>query len=203
MNEFLNSVPMEYYSIFIFASAFMENVFPPYPGDSVIVFSGYLLASEKIGLVSLITAVMAGNLISAIIMYYFGVELISFVRKKIKMKFIQEILDLKHLTRTHDWFNKYGIMAVIFSRFSAGIRFFISIVAGMVKMNLILFISAFSIATAIWNMLLLYGGYTLGQNWEQLLGYIRLYSGLIAVIFVLVGLLYLLKSKFKRKSEII
>ena len=194
---------MEYYSIFIFASAFMENIFPPYPGDSVIVFSGYLFASERIGLVPLITAVMAGNLISAIIMYYFGVELISFVRKKIQMKFIQEILDLKHLTRTHDWFNKYGIMAVIFSRFSAGIRFFISIVAGMVKMNLILFISAFSIATAIWNMLLVYGGYTLGQNWEQLLGYIRLYSGLIAVIFILVGLLYLLKSKYKSKSEII
>jgi len=182
--ELFNSIPPQFYEIFLFFSVFIENVFPPYPGDSVVVFSGYLLQNGSIGLVQTAVIILVGNLASAALMYFFGHEVIKFLLKHIKSDALKEVFSEDHMHRTHDWFNRYGIFAVIFSRFSAGIRFFIAIVAGMVEMHIALFLVAFTLATIIWNVLLVSGGYYLGNNWEELMSYVRLYSGFVALVIV-------------------
>jgi len=186
-SELFNSIPPQFYEIFLFVSVFIENIFPPYPGDSVVVFSGYLLQLGKISLVPLILIILIGNLASAALMYFFGHEVIKFFLTHIKSDTLKEIFSDDHMHRTHDWFNRYGLFTVIFSRFSAGIRFFVAIVAGMVEMHFVLFIGAFTIATILWNVLLVSGGYYLGNNWEELLSYVQLYSGFVALAVALVA----------------
>lgn len=206
--EFFQSVPPQFYEIFLFFSVFIENIFPPYPGDSVVVFSGYLLQTGTIELLPMVLIILVGNLSSAALMYFFGHEVIKFFLKHIKSQALKEVFSEDHMHRTHDWFNRYGIFTVIFSRFSAGIRFFIAIVAGMVEMHIALFLTAFTIATILWNVLLVSGGYYLGSNWEELLSYVRIYSGVVAFVVIAVALGFMFyvthyadKKKTPKKRE--
>ncbi len=199
--DFFTAVPPEFYWVFLLVSVFIENIFPPYPGDSVVVFSGYLAHSGHLSFLSIAVAVILGNLSSAALMYYFGIHIMEFFLGHLRSKTLKEVFSPDHLTKTHDWFNRYGLVAVVFSRFSAGIRFFVAIVAGMVKMHIALFLSAFLVATLLWNSLLVGGGYVLGQNWEELLTYIRIYSGFIALGLFLAVLLLLVRYTRKNKSN--
>lgn len=199
--DFFTSIPPELSWVFLLASVFIENIFPPYPGDSIVVFSGYLAHSGHLSFLSIGVAITVGNLTSAALMYYFGERVMEFFLARIKSPTLKEVFSTDHLVKTHDWFNKYGLAAVVFSRFSAGIRFFVAIVAGMVRMHIALFLAAFFIATLIWNTVLVGGGYLLGKNWEEMLIYIRIYSGFIALGLFLAALLFLLKFAKKNRNK--
>jgi membrane protein DedA with SNARE-associated domain len=123
----------------------------------------------------------------------------DFFSARINSPTLKNLFSTGNLEKTHAWFNKHGLLAVLFSRFSAGIRFFVAIVAGMVRMNIVLFISAFTIATVLWNTILISGGYLLGQSWEEMLHYIRIYSGFVAVVMFL-GIIIFLYSYLKKNK---
>jgi membrane protein DedA with SNARE-associated domain len=198
-SDFISQIPHEWYWLFLFVSVIIENIFPPYPGDTVVVFAGYIAGAGYLKFSHLVIAIITGNLLSAAMMYYFGLEVIDFMAKRIKNENLKKVFSREGLESTHKWFEKYGFWAVVFSRFSAGIRFFVAIIAGMIRMHITLFLFAFFIATILWNSILVYGGYVLGKNWSQLLGYIELYSGLVAVVIVIAllffGIRYYLKNK--------
>ena len=179
----------------------MENIFPPYPGDSVIVLGGYLLGAGKMSFLSLTTSVYAGNLAGAGVMYYFGEHVLDFFRKRFRNKWTQEILDPESLKKTENWFKKWGVIAVIFSRFSAGIRFFVAIVAGMFRMNILVFLLCFSLATFLWNSLLIYGGYVLGENWRKVIDYMQLYNTVIIGLIVIAVAIWFFYRRRKKKQE--
>ena len=202
--EILNSIPQELYWFFIFLSSFTENIFPPYPGDTVTVFGAYLFAIDRISLWGLGLSVYFGSLSSAILMYYSGDLILNFFSKRKKLKFLQKITSSENLKKAEVWFEKYGSLAVIFSRLSAGIRFFISIIAGITKMNIILFIVTFSFATFLWNSFLIYSGYLLKNNWEQIIEYLKIYNSLIVgiILVVLVITFYIKSKKRKQKSKL-
>jgi len=199
--EFLSKIPHELYGAFLLVSVFIENIFPPYPGDTVVVFAGYIAGTGHLSLVTVAIAIAVGNLASAALMYYFGLQVIDFIVGRLKNEKLRQVFSRQSLEKTHEWFTRYGFWAVVFSRFSAGIRFFVAIIAGMVKMHISVFLFAFLMATMIWNSILVYGGYTLGQNWNTLLNYIRFYSGIIAAVIamalVIFGIRYYLKTRKK------
>ena len=200
---FLKMVPAEAYWLFVFFSTFVENVFPPYPGDTVVVFGGYLSGAGMMGLAELFVAVYMGNILSASLMYYAGEKVLDFFRRYINFQWAQDFLARDNLMKAHDWFKKYGFYAVLFSRFSAGIRFFVAIVAGMVRMPFWLFLIAFILATTIWNGILVYGGYLLGDNWDLVLEYLRIYNITVGVIIALgiVGVVIFRYMKYRQQKK--
>jgi len=196
--SFISDIPEGLMWLLLLFSTFIENIFPPYPGDSVVVFSGYLISKGVIGPVTVALIVLVGNLGSAGLMYFFGYEIMQFILHHLGTKAMRKEFSAERLEKTHQWFERYGIWAVVFSRFSAGIRFFVAIVAGMVKMEIKLFFLAFTFATLIWNTLLIYGGYTLGENWESIMGIVQLYSGSLAVVILVALALWYFIKKFKK-----
>lgn len=186
-------MPEELYWAFLLLSTMIENVFPPFPGDVGVVFGGYLAGSGRIELMPVIITVMTGNIFSAFFMYFMGTKVLHFFRRVFrKSEKIADFLDPENLKKAHDWFRKWGVLAVVFSRFSPGIRFFVAVVAGMVRMNLFVFGSAFFTATVLWNSILIYGGWFLGDNWEQVMHYIRVYNMIVAVIIGMIVVLWLI-----------
>lgn len=191
--------------IFFFFSNLLENVFPPWPGDTVTVFGGFFVAQTEtgnpsgFGMWGLTTSTLLGNLAGAFIMYKFGHRFLNFIRNK-NFPFKDELYSEEKIESTFDWFRRNSILVVIISRFSAGIRFFVSIVAGMVHMNLFLFTFLFTIAVFLWCGLLIYGGYSVGQNWEIILDYLAVYNRIIMILFIL-GILIFAFVKFRKKKD--
>jgi membrane protein DedA with SNARE-associated domain len=86
----------------------------------------------------------------------------------------------------------------LISRFSAGIRFFVSIIAGISRMNLILFTITFSIGVLVWNSILIGGGYALGENWERILDWLRVYNIIVVAVLSLLVILFVIWRIRKR-----
>ncbi|TGL62757.1 DedA family protein [Leptospira ognonensis] len=199
--EFLTSLPGIYLLCFFGFSNFLENVFPPWPGDTFTVFSGFLASSPQtdIALWQLILATLVGNWAGALLMFYFGKKVIHFLRHS-QSTWIRNHYQEESFEKTIGGFRKYSGLLIIVSRFSAGIRFFVAIVAGISKMNPFSFLFYYSIAITIWCGLLISAGFKLGKNWEQINVMLAAYNQIITIFLCLVavclGIYY-----FYRKRE--
>lgn len=199
LNRILELPPLVLWGFFCFSN-FLENVFPPWPGDTVTVFSGFISSSQDspISFFSVVLATYVGNLLGALTMYYFGERFLLFL-KQTKIPFLSALYHEENLRKTLVWFRKFEIIVVLVSRFSAGIRFFVSIVAGMSKMNIIKFVVLYSIAISLWCGILLFAGSFVGSNWNQIIVILSYYNQTIGIILLLI-FIYLLYQTFKKRN---
>ncbi len=194
---------------FLCVSSAIENIFPPWPGDVPIVFAGFLAAHDVVSLPAAFLASLLGNILSGLFMYYAGTYVLYIVYR-IRMRvrrpafvrtWLGETFSRKQMERTREWFARWGAGLVVISRFLAGIRIFVVVVAGITRMNLLLFLLAFTAGVSIWNVLLLGGGYALGENWELILGWIKVYSTVVISLLSVSVIAYLLWRRSRRASS--
>jgi membrane protein DedA with SNARE-associated domain len=190
--QWIESMPSWVMFAFFFFSAFMENVFPPYPGDTILAFSGFLAARGVMSLPIVFFAGFAGSVAGAFVMYMLGHRALELARRMERSvsrpawlkNSLHEAVSQESIEKTGLWFNRYGLYFVIVSRFSAGLRFFVSIVAGISRVSLPLYMLCFALGVVLWNGLLTAGGYTLGRNWELVLVYLKLYNTVFIIVAV-------------------
>ncbi|MCB1309321.1 MAG: DedA family protein [Leptospiraceae bacterium] len=197
---------------FLLVSSVIENLFPPWPGDTISVFGGFLAAQNTVTLPLCFLSILIGNMLGAYTMYFAGESVLDLARRvnaKITRpiflsKWMSEITSEEHMDRARSWFARWGLWFVLLSRFSAGIRFFVSIIAGISRMNFVLFSVAFALGVLIWNVLLLGGGYALGDNWRLIVEAVRVYSGVLSAIIGLLVIFYVIwrirKARRQRAS---
>lgn len=186
---------------FFFFSNFAENIFPPWPGDTVTAFGGFFIAGNvhsSFGWTALVTSTLLGNLAGGFFMFIFGKKMIHWIQNH-EFRFKKYIYSEEEWKKTLSWFEKYSAFVILFSRFSAGIRFFVSIVAGMVSVKWYEFLVYFSIAVFLWCGLLIGGGYYLGKNWENVIEILGLYNRIVIVVIVLVLSVFLLYKRSRRE----
>ena len=202
INFNIDVIPVYYLWIFICISQYLENVFPPYPGDSVLIFTGVLLGLGKISLFSCLTSLYIGNIAGALTMYYFGPRIVDFLVKVFNKSFTKEFKSDQFINKVHNWFEKYGVATIIFSRFTATFRFFVAIVAGIAKINIFLFIATYTIGSILWISILVGTGYFLGNNKELIFYYLKLYNIAIFIIAILFfGIYTFIKYKKKKVNQ--
>lgn len=165
----------------LFVVCFIENVFPPFPGDSFIVASGILISLGRLDLLASCVFIAAGGLASVMLMYYmgrrFGREF--FMRKNFKYFPADDIV------RFENGLNKWGAFLIIFSRFVVGFRSAIAVGAGMGRYApLSMFIYSL-VSYILFGGLLLYLGYALAENFDRMAHLWRTYN-LAAWVVVLI-----------------
>jgi len=166
----------------------LESACIPIPSEIVMPFAGYLASQGTFDLVSLTIAGTIGNLIGSIAAYWVGLKAgRTFVLKYGRYVLLRK----KHLDMAESWFAKHGEATTLFSRMLPVIRTFISLPAGMAKMNFKKFVLFTTIGSIPWNFALAFIGFQLGQNWEEIKGLfwildIAVVVGVIAVVLILV-----------------
>lgn len=180
----------------VFLSALIENLFPPYPGDAVIVFAGFVSAGGESSSALCLLFALAGNLLGGAMMFWGGGRVLDLAhrvnawvgRPRWLHNLLENLSSAQRMEKAKASLDRFGLWLVLVSRFLAGVRYFVSIVAGLGGMNPVAFFLSFAAGVLIWNALLLYAGWQLGAAWRLALEWIRLYS--VAVFSVLgVGLL--------------
>jgi len=159
--EFFNNYGAWIFGL-LFLIIFCETglvVTPFLPGDSMLFAVGALAASSTLNVhalaLTLFTAAVLGNTVNYTIGRLFGTKLFSNPDSRL---FRRDYLD-----RTHAFYAKHGGKTIIITRFVPIIRTFAPFVAGMGSMNYARFF-LFNIAgAALWVILLVYGGYLLGN----------------------------------------
>ena len=167
---------------FIFLFAFIENLFPPSPSDTLIVFAGALAAMEKGNFFLTLLSATAGSLLGFMTMFAIGRWFGNSIVEKKKIPFIS----LESVHRIEAWFGKYGYWLIVANRFLTGTRAVISFVAGMSNLAFGRTIALSAVSALVWNAILVYAGYSLGSHWEDIGSYLRTYSTIVTIIVILV-----------------
>ena len=124
---FISNTPTGYIYLILFSVAFIENIFPPFPGDTFTIIGGYLAALGKLNVFLTLGMVCAGTLLSVMLIYYISLHhgRAFFTRHDYK------IFNFEDIARVQRWFARFGVWTLIFSRFVVGGRVAIAAAAGM------------------------------------------------------------------------
>jgi len=173
------------YAAIIFFMTLESMVFPV-PSEAVMPFAGLLVSTGVFNFWGAIFAGTVGSLIGSLLSYCIGAY---GGRPAIKKWGKYFLLNERHLDTAEKFFKHYGEITIFISRFIPVVRHFISIPAGMGKMNILKFSFYTIIGAGIWNVFLIYVGMILGQNWKIIEHYVKFIDIFIALI-LFVGIVY-------------
>lgn len=191
----VNGLDTVYLYGLIFLVGYLENCVPPIPGDMVTVIAAGMVGTGRLDYLMTFTVATAGNLSGFMTMYHVG-RLFGrdfFIRRNFKF------FPIEQMEKTEAWFQKYGYRIILFNRFLSGLRSVISLFAGMTRLQRRKIIPLALASAFMWDGILIYAGYVVGDNWkefEEILGhYNKLVFGIIGfVVVVLVARWFLRKS---------
>ena len=192
--------------LFLFLIAFFENIIPPIPGDVPVAFIGYLICNSQITFFPALFWASAGSTAGFMVVYmlsrYLGMRLYNEEGGAVEnwlSKRVQRFFPPSDMELLRGKFAAHGYLAVLVNRFLFGSRAVISVMAGLMHLKIPLVLLAAMASAFAWNLLLLYGGFVLGSNWQHIGGYLVLYTVPVSVIFLL--LLFFSVWKFFKERE--
>ncbi|MCD6376202.1 MAG: DedA family protein [Caldisericaceae bacterium] len=198
INDFFNQLNPWLAYLLLFVSAFVENVFPPIPGDTVTVFGAYLVSTGKLNFWGVYISTTIGSVIGFFTMYLIGLFIGTRV---LKSKVVQKFFSVEKSDKVRKWFANYGYWVIAANRFLSGTRSVISLFAGFFAMRWILVLLLSFLSAAVWNGLLIYGGYLLGTNWGKITYWLKQYNKIVLILSVLLIIfLVLYRIIIKRKQ---
>lgn len=180
----------------VFGVAFIENIFPPFPSDLMVVFVGSLVGLGTIDFSVALIATSIGSTLGFVLMYKIGDWFGLRILEQGKIRFIPT--DKVH--KVENWFRRYGYVLIIANRFLSGTRAVVSFFAGMSELPLTTTAILSFFSALAWNFLLLLAGQKLGQNWEVIATYFTTYSRVLTGLCIVLALIFLVKYLLSRTS---
>lgn len=178
-----------YFGIFLLMTA--ESALIPIPSEVTMPFAGYLASTGQFNIYAVILTGAFANLVGSLIAYYLGFwGEDAFVRQLIRKYGKWILITVHEYDHAERWFRKYGERIVFISRILPIIRTFISLPAGVAKMNLRKFIILTFVGSLIWSAFLTYIGVIMGKNWNSIEVYYRKFE------YVIVGAAILLAGYY-------
>ncbi|MDK2562943.1 VTT domain-containing protein [Romboutsia sedimentorum] len=107
----------------------------------------------------------------------------------------------KSIKASYRWLAKYEKISVMLSRLVPLARTFISIVAGVTKMNVVEFVVYSGIGIAIWNTIPIFIGYILENNMSLISTILKNYSNVLIVILGVVFVGYIIYTHKNHKVK--
>jgi membrane protein DedA with SNARE-associated domain len=196
--EFISGLSPLYIFIALFIAAFVENIFPPVPGDTVTIFGGALVGFQAAGFANVYIATTIGSVAGFMALYYTGFRL----GRQFFERGNSKIFHPENLAKLEKWFNKYGDAIIVINRFLAGTRSLVSVFAGISKRPWLRVAVLSTVSVLLWNGLLIGAGYYLGRNWETAETAVRTYGKVImAVLALSAAAFFFYRKKMKPKEK--
>ncbi len=166
----------------------LESACVPIPSEVTMVFGGALITApflapdQQLDFWGVVIAGTVGNLVGSWLAYWAG----AVGGRPLVDRWGRYLLIRPHeVDRAHEWFERYGEAAVFFGRLLPVIRTFISLPAGVVRMD----VRRFTVFTVLgclpWSVALTWLGYELGDRWETVERWFRPVGWAIVVAGVL------------------
>jgi len=183
----------------VFVAMGVESACIPLPSEVIMPFAGFVVWKGELTLIGVTLAGTAGCLAGSLVAYfvggYGGLPLLERYGKYV-------LIRRSELDRAHTWFARYGEIAVFVGRFLPLVRSFISLPAGVARMD----VKKFSLYTVLGSLPWCFGlavvGVLLGPHWSDLEALFRyLDIVVIAGIIGLVGYLIYHRERIMRRMR--
>ena len=173
----------------------LESSFFPFPSEVVVTPAGYLAAQGNMNLWLVLLAGVAGSLIGAVFNYWLALR---FGRPFFERYGRYLLVSQASLEKADLFFERHGHISTFIGRLLPGIRQYISLPAGLTRMNFGIFCLFTALGAGIWVTVLALLGFWFGRNQELIMPYLhRATAGMVVCSILLVGV-YLF---WRRKKE--
>lgn len=178
--------------------AAFENVFPPLPTDTVVAFGTWLAARSEGSVLGAFLSTWVGNVVGAAAMYEIGRRHgTRWMRRK-----FPRLADEQGEARLRALYSRYGVAALILSRFIPGVRALVPPFAGALRVPALSAIAAMALASAVWYGLIAYLAWRAGSNWDAVTHLIARSGRIVTVsalgVAVLIAMSWLVYARRER-----
>lgn len=195
---FLDSLPDLLIYLLLGLSAFIENVFPPAPGDTITAFGAFLVGTHRLNFPTMFIATTLGSFTGFMFLFWVG----SFLGRHYFIERDFWYFKAEDIIKAENWFRKYGYFLVLINRFLPGIRSVISVSAGISGLRVFKVSLLALFSSCVWNLVWIGMGYFLGSNWEaareKIVKITSTYNYTILTILGIGVLFFLAKKLIKR-----
>ncbi|MCF7823382.1 MAG: DedA family protein [Candidatus Marinimicrobia bacterium] len=178
--HFIELAPPWLVFITVFLASYIENIFPPIPGDTILIFGAYMVGRGHLSFAMAMVTTLFGSVMGFMTLYVLGFKYgRGFMYSKHQTWFSQ-----KSLQRVEALFEKWGYGVVAINRFLAGLRSVVGLFSGVGKLKVWKVVLFSTISSLFWNGALIWIGSSVGKNWEQIGIYLRRYNTAVTAIIV-------------------
>ena len=189
--------------VVIFIGAALDNFGLPASGDVVLFAGGWFSNIGRATLPLVMLSGFAGALTSDNAIYWIGrIGGRTLIGRILKMRFLHFLINEKNLAKVERYFETHGGKTVFVGRFGPGLRSMTPLFAGVSRMKYFEFLPYNLSAAAVWAVAYTLVGYAFGSYWSDLLAVAKSFGyGIIALVVLVLGASYLLRSRRRRKGQ--
>ena len=150
----------------------LVGTFIPLPTQLILLPAGYLVSQGKFDMVTIVVVTAMGTTIGATINYFMA----NYLSKK--------FVSTEKIRKVKKFFKKYGKLSVALAPLTFGLGQYISLPAGMAKMDLRWFVPLIFSSNALWSFAMLMLGYLFGEDASSKVLYLSITGMLIVIVAI-------------------
>jgi len=150
----------------------LVGTFIPLPTQLILLPAGYLVSQGKLDMMTIILVTAMGTTMGATINYFMA----HYISKK--------FVSVEKTLKVKKFFNKYGKLSVALAPLTFGLGQYISLPAGMAKMDLRWFLPLIFTSNALWSFAMLMLGYLFGEDASSKVLYLSITGMLIVIVSI-------------------
>ncbi len=160
--DFISALPDTLVYFMLGLSAFVENVFPPIPGDTITAFGAFLVGTQRLNFFGVYLSTTFGSLVGFMFLFWIG----GLLGRRFFVERDYRFFRAREIERAEAWFRRFGYLLILSNRFFPGIRSVISIAGGISRLKGLRVAGLALVSAGLWNLIWISAGYALGSNWE-------------------------------------
>ncbi len=169
--------------------------------EDLIVLTGAVIASTIVpqNTYKIFTFIFLGCYVSDVMSYWIGRSLTPWLRSN---KYLAKIVDNSRMDRVQQFYSQYGTRTLLVGRFIPfGVRNFLFMSAGMVRMKFVKFILVDGLACLLSNAVWFFLAYFLAEGYPKVLSYMGKANLVIFAIFIVFTITALCYKRTKRNKK--
>jgi membrane protein DedA with SNARE-associated domain len=186
-------------AVFLLMTA--ESALIPLPSEVTMPFAGFMAGKGLVNFPLVIIVGALGNLVGSLLSYWLGfVKGEDWTRIAIRNWGKWFLVKEADFDKGKHWLAHYGGFVAFFSRLLPIVRTYVSLPAGIAKINIYTFSALTFLGSLIWSALLAWLGLQLGHNWTAVEPYFRKFQ-LIIVALILLGVYFYVHAHLKHRRS--
>ncbi len=172
----------------------------PFPEDTTLILSGFLVAQGITKLLPTILVVYSGLLLTDFSLYWVGKK---YGPRVVEHRIFRKIISPERLSKIEEKYKRWGIFVIFFGRHLLGLRAQVFLAAGVMGMSAIKFLLSDG-ASAVFTVTIMVGIGYLGGNSIQMLkkDVVRFqHIAVVAFILLLAGWIFVRYCKSRRRFK--
>ncbi|MCK5410937.1 MAG: DedA family protein [Gemmatimonadota bacterium] len=184
--QLIGEIPVESIYLLIAIGAAVENIFPPIPSDTFVLLGGILVDQGLLRADLVFISAWLANNVLALFVYLMGRR---YGRGIFQTRWGHWLLRPHQLERLSEFYERYGTVTVLVSRFFPVFRVLIPAFAGISRLPFWRTAIPLMIASAVWYGVLLFAGIFASRNLPRMLAVFEAFNTwlLLATIMLLGG----------------